>query len=114
LDYFVRKGVSGIRVFPNWHFAAETLMQCDGTLRPRQLEKLKTLIDRAAARRLVVDVSFTIDTVKSPEGATCLKASDYNTALQTAVGALAGRSNVLFDLQNEHDKNRPRPDAAHP
>src|SRR6059036_3946089 len=34
LDYFVRKGLSGLRVFPNWQFPGDTLMQCDGTLRP--------------------------------------------------------------------------------
>jgi hypothetical protein len=114
LDYFVRKGVSGLRVFPNWQFPADTLMQCDGTLRPVQLEKLKTFLDRAAEKGLVVDVSFTIDTVKSPQGSPCLSASAYNTALQAATAALAGRPNLLFDLQNEHDKNLPPPDAAHP
>ena len=114
LDYFVRKGLSGLRVFPNWQFPGDTLMHCDGTLRPLQLEKLKTLVDRAAEKGLVVDVSFTIDTVKTPQGSPCLNASGYNTALQAATGALAGRSNLLFDLQNEHDKNLPPADAAHP
>src|SRR5262249_42827397 len=49
-----------------------------------------------------------------PQGAPCLGASGYSAALQAVTAALAGRSNVLFDLQNEHDKNLPPPDAAHP
>src|SRR5437773_9419306 len=113
-DYLISKGVSGIRVFPNWQFRAETLMECDGTLRPLQLEKLKTLIDRAAAKRLVVDVTFTIDTVKNPTGRQCLRASDYKNALEAVTGALAGKTNILADLQNEHDKNRPPADSSHP
>src|SRR5947209_286491 len=114
LDYFVRKGVSGVRIFPNWQFGSETLMQCDGALRRLQLDKLRMLVDRAAAKGLVVDVSFTIDTVRNAQGGQCLTAADYNTALQTATAALAGKKGVLFDLQNEHDKNRPPADASHP
>src|SRR5207249_4003980 len=32
----------------------------------------------------------------------------------SATSALAGKTNVLFDLQNEHDKNLPPADAQHP
>jgi len=113
LDYFVSKGVAGVRVFPNWQFRSETLMDCDGMLRPRQLAKLKKLVDRAAAKRLVVDLSFTIDVVKNTDDKQCLSAADYKQALETITTALVGKMNVLFDLQNEHDKNRPRPDEMH-
>src|SRR5205085_1551558 len=68
LQYLASKGVSGVRIFPNWQAPGETLMQCDGALRPLQLEKLTRLIDRAAANGLVVDVSFTIDTVTNTDG----------------------------------------------
>ena len=113
LDYFVSKGVAGVRVFPNWQFRSETLMGCDGMLRPRQLAKLKKLVDRAAAKRLVVDLSFTIDVVRNADDKQCLSAADYKQALETVTTALAGKTNVLFDLQNEHDKNRPPADETH-
>src|SRR5437868_14828885 len=48
-DYLARHGLSGIRVFANWQFRDETLMDCSGSLRRRQLDKLVMLIDRAAA-----------------------------------------------------------------
>ena len=114
LEYLVSKGVSGVRIFPNWQSPGETLMQCDGALRPLQLEKLTRLIDRAAAKGLVVDVSFTIDTVKNTAGHQCLSASDYKKALDTVTSSLAGKTSILFDLQNEHDKNRPPADSSHP
>jgi hypothetical protein len=113
LDYFVRKRVGGVRVFPNWQFRSETLMDCDGALRPRQLAKLKKLVGRAVAKRLVVDLSFTIDVVKNAQEKQCLGAADYKHGLETVTTALAGTTNVLFDLQNEHDKNRPPPDGTH-
>ena len=114
LQYLASKGVSGVRIFPNWQSPGVTLMQCDGALRPLQLEKLTRLIDRAAANGLVVDVSFTIDTVKNTDGHQCLSASDYKKALETVTSSLAGKTSILFDLQNEHDKNRPPADSSHP
>ena len=113
LDYFAAKGVAGLRVFPNWQFRSETLMDCNGTLRPLQVAKLKTLVDRAAAKHLVVDLSFTIDVVKNARGTQCLSAAGYKQALEATTVALLGRTNVFFDLQNEHDKNRPPADKAH-
>src|SRR3989442_11487334 len=94
LEYLVSKGVSGVRIFPNWQSPGETLMQCDGALRPLQLEKLKRLIDSAAANGLVVDVSFTIDTVKTTAGHQCLSASDYKKALDTVTSSLAGKTSI--------------------
>src|SRR5207253_57451 len=79
-DYLARHGVSGIRVFANWHFRDETLMDCSGSLRRRQLDKLVMLVDRAAARGLAVDLTFTIDTVKNASGSQCLTATAYKTA----------------------------------
>src|SRR5438552_2538979 len=114
LDFFVRTGISGVRVFPNWQFAGDTLMRCDGTLRRLELEKLRMFVDRTAKKGLIVDVSFTIDTVRNIQGRQCLSAANYGTALQAATAALAGKQGVLFDLQNEHDKNRPPADASHP
>lgn len=89
------KGVGGIRVFPNWYHPAETLMDERGSLRPLQLEKLKRLIDRAAAKRIVVDVSFARETVKG------LNVDGYRKGIEAAAAALKDRRAVLFDLQNE-------------
>ncbi len=113
LDTFVSKDVSGIRVFPNWQFPGETLMACDGSLRPPQLRKLKILIERAAVKNLVVDVSFTLDTVRDAAGRQCLEADAYKAALEHVTRELAPYRNALFDLQNEHDKNLPPVDARH-
>jgi len=112
-DYFVRKKIAGVRVFPNWHFRSETLMQCDGTLRPLQRDKLVKFAARAAAKNLIVDATFTIDTVRDETGRQCLSAGGYNRGLQLATDALRPYRNALFDLQNEHDKNLPPPDDAH-
>jgi hypothetical protein len=112
--YLASKGVSGVRIFPNWQFREETLMRCDGGLRPPQLAKLKLFIDRAAVNAFVVDVSFTLDTVKDARGRQCLSAAAYKSALTSATGALTTTRNVLFDLQNEFDKNLPPADPAHP
>ena len=113
-DYLVSRGAAGVRVFPNWQFRSETLMDCAGKLRPLQLRKLTMFVDRAAAKRLVVDVSFTVDVVRNSQGRQCLSAANYKQALGSVTAALRGRTNVLFDLQNEHDKNRPPPDRSHP
>ena len=108
LDYFAASGVSGIRVFPNWHVRNETLIDGSGNLRPVQLRKLEVLIGRAAAKRLVVDLSLTHDTVPG------LTPPDYLRGVQATAAALRGRTNVLFDLQNELDHHVPAADARHP
>ena len=118
LQYFVDSGISGLRVFPNWQDTSETLMHCDGTLRSLQMQKLQLLVDRAALKQLVVDVSFTLDTVKLSGPETCMTAPAYRDGLQTATTALVGKTNVFFDLQNEMDHGTPPrlpiPDPGHP
>jgi hypothetical protein len=107
LDYFQALGVGGIRVFPNWHARDDTVMDASGHLRPLQLQKLRLLIDRASAKGIVVDLTFTHDTVRD------LGASDYLRGVQATAAALRGKTNLLFDLQNELDHHVPSSDARH-
>jgi hypothetical protein len=108
LDFLYSAGVRGLRVFPNWHHPGETLMDAAGRLRPLQLKKLQRLIAQAAARRMAVDLSFTLDTISG------LTADAYKRGLQSVARQLKGRTNVFFDLQNELDKHLPPRDSQHP
>jgi hypothetical protein len=98
------KGIDGIRIFPNWLNwgtpptpASDTLIDAAGALRPTVLTKFLHVLDLAKTHGLVVDVSFTCDTV------TGLNHTNYKTGLTAATNALAGDSyrHVFFDLQNE-------------
>ena len=103
-------GVDGVRVLPNWK--PPYLMAADGSLNHAVLEKLVTLVDYAADAGLVVDVTFTHETVpgltdpesyrRGPnpgcEGSGC-------GGIVGATARLAGKKNVMFDLQNEWSKN---------
>ena len=62
--------VHGVRVFPNWwgdpctlRSGADTLIDVDGGIRPEAWRQLQAVLDRAAAHRLVVDLSLTRETV---------------------------------------------------
>ena len=105
LQYLATKKVAGIRVFPNWQDPSSTLMDVTGALRCLQLKKLKALVGLAAQNGLVVDLSFTIDTVKdtSTNPPTPMSATAYKTGMQSVATELLGKKNVLFDLQNELD-----------
>lgn len=101
LDYFVSRGIAGIRVWANTpQSAAETLMQCDGTLRDAELRRLRVLIGRAAAKGLVVDLTFTRENVRRGQEP-CLTVPAYAAALAVAAESLADLKTVLFDVQNE-------------
>jgi hypothetical protein len=114
--------VDGIRVMPNWWRYSTELPTPDGNvkavdtlfdpaqpaaLRPAPLAALKTLIERAAAHGLIVDVTFTRETL-TPD----MNADAYREAVVAAARELAPYRNVLFDIQNEFDKNELTPAAV--
>jgi hypothetical protein len=111
-SYLERK-VQGVRIFPNWwgdscalRSAADTLIDVDGRIRPETWRTLQTVLDSAAAHRLVVDLSLTRETVTdNGTPARTLAFDAYAEALMTLVGStdyMKGRyPHVMIDVQNE-------------
>lgn len=131
--YLRLKGVDGVRIFPNWwdvrqdvwtypsttyYFAADTLVAPNGTLRSSSLTKFREVLDIAKQEGLLVDVSFSAESVAecasgncpagAPDGA-YLSLTNYRNAVANVAGILAGAGSaykhVLFDLQNEYNLN---------
>jgi hypothetical protein len=112
LDY-LKTRVDGIRVFPNWweyacppRSGTDTLFDLQGEIRLAVWQAVDTLLTEAGARRLIVDLSFSRESVTdngSPPRR--LDAEAYQRALTTIVGStkyLKGRHpHVLVDVQNE-------------
>jgi hypothetical protein len=106
-------GAGGVRVLPNWRACDENMYepQCppadDGLfdartneVRPDRLEALRRLVELAGAHDLVVDVTFTRETLE-PE----MSVDAYRNGILRTAEALKPFRNVLFDIQNEFDKN---------
>lgn len=117
-------GVGGIRVFPNWwnwadrsRFADDTLMDADGSLRPERLAKLETVLNKAKAHRLIVDVSFAYETVAGMSSlrddqlgvsqallpVNEVRFERYRGGLERAARALTPYRHIFFDVQNEYN-----------
>jgi hypothetical protein len=118
----------GVRILANWTdwrdlhdpadprepwFARDTLLAPDGTIRRPRMEHLKGVLRRARAAGLVVDLTFTRETVcrRIIESGRCA-ASDsmsvpaYVRAVRAAIAELAAdpsNDHVLVDLQNERN-----------
>jgi hypothetical protein len=112
LTYLARH-VDGIRVLPNWWASTcpvrggtDTLIDLDGQIRPAVWRDLQRLLDVAASEGLLVDVSFTRETVTDTSSpARVLGHAAYQNALVELVGStdfFKGRyPHVLIDVQNE-------------
>jgi hypothetical protein len=112
LDY-LKTRVDGIRVFPNWwdyacppRSGSDTLFDLQGEIRPAVWQTLNTLLNKAGERGLIVDLSFSRESVTdngSPPQV--LGADAYQRGLTAIVGStkyLKGRHpHVLIDVQNE-------------
>ena len=124
-------GFDGVRIFPNWlvytdlndptwprnpGFGDDTLFTPTG-LRPGRLNQLKEILDAAGAAGLVVDLTFTRDTVcGTAPSATCpddqrMSFANYKAAVVETLSALANESerfsHVIVDLQNERNLTGP-------
>jgi hypothetical protein len=107
LAYLKSRGIDGIRILPNWfHFRCgglSTPADDDGLFTPTGLrhsrwEAFVHVLQRAAAHRLLVDATFTRDTIQG------IGVAAYEAQIQEVARLLAGSyRHVLFDLQNEHD-----------
>ena len=105
--------VDGIRVLPNWWASTcplrsgdDSLIDVDGRIRQPIWKNLQRLLDAASSRSLLVDLTFTRETVTdhgSPPRV--LSHAAYDAALVELIGNrdyLKGRyPNVLVDVQNE-------------
>ena len=112
-------GIDGVRSLPNWwrceaqrqcggHPGADTLFEApSGRLRPDRLDRLRAVLAKAAGHGLVVDLSFTRETVASgPKGAP-LAPEAYAQGIAATLDALGTAApHVFVDLQNEVDHNR--------
>lgn len=134
-QYLKSKGIDGIRIFPNWwrytseyypntpfYFAQDTLIAPDGNLRSGPLTKLLEVLNLAKSWGLIVDLSFSAETVRDCPADNCLSINYDSTLdltpLRDGVVALAtvlsnagsAYKHVFFDIQNESDKpsNGPR------
>lgn len=130
--YLKSKGVDGVRIFPNWwdirsdvwnanptyYYSGNTLFAPNGTIRSTRLSTFLNVLDIAKQEGLLVDVSFSAETVASCVGCSgTLPSGDYITFndYASAIGSItttlanAGSSDkhVLFDLQNEYNLNGP-------
>ena len=107
------EGFDGIRIFPNWWsyscagdqsvnvHAADTLFTSGTGLRHGKWNLLIQVLDRAAAHGLLVDVSFSRETV-----AGLTSVANYQEQIRTVASRLAGgHRHVFFDIQNEFDKS---------
>jgi len=124
-------GVDGIRIFPNWwtlnqpypttfYYAQDTLIDTSGNLRSGTLSKLLDILDIAKNAGLVVDVSFSAESVGYCPGNNCeafnpniggLTKSELQGALEDLTYTLASYGSaykhVLFDIQNEANEVGP-------
>jgi hypothetical protein len=114
LDFIRRElGFDAIRVFPNWWGydrkarpcpapRDDTLFDAQGNVRSGPLDRLHTLLRETRARGLIVDLSFTRETVAGD-----MPVEAYQRALQRTAFLLREYRHVVFDLQNERDLDRP-------
>jgi len=125
LQYLKDRGVDGVRIMPNWwtaprlyasgnplQYAQDTLFQPDGSLRAVTRDHLYEYLNRAKQAGVVVDLSFSPETVSSNEnggGPTALTWEAYKTGLRQITVALRDRGDrhVMFDIANEGNINGP-------
>jgi hypothetical protein len=106
------KGFNCVRVWANWYYEGLTpsdyknylVMNKWGDLNATNMNRLKSLISEAFNNGLVVDVTFTRDTIAriEPNGVPqCMGFDDYRVGVADVAAQLTAFDNVFFDLQNE-------------
>ena len=124
LQYLKDRGVHGVRIFPNWwhaphlysagplKYAQDTLFDPSGNLRPLYRDHLYEYLNRAKQAGMVVDLSFSPETVSSnfdTGGPDNLTWEEYKNGLRQITVALRDRGDrhVMFDIANEANINGP-------
>jgi hypothetical protein len=111
-------GIDGIRVMPNWWtqtaristrtFAGDTVIDANGNIQSGPWNNLVWVLDRARAHGLLVDVSFSAESVACDGcGGPSLDYAHFKAGIGTITSWLASASynHVLFDIQNESNKS---------
>ena len=98
------RGFNGIRILPNWPPLSSTtipqtnkLMDGSGNLRSGRLSALINIIQRAQNYGLIVDITFTRETISG------LSAAEFRDGIISATQGLLPYRNIYFDIQNEAD-----------
>ena len=119
LDYLKSKGIDGIRIFPNWWdyqgprnfvFSDSVLMSSNGNIKNDRVSKLKEILDTASSKGMIVDVTFTRDTVSgscSQAGKSIMCPPDYKKGVTSAASLIKDYDNIIIDLQNEASGENP-------
>ena len=103
LTWLHESGVSGVRIFANWHHWCSGANVMDGVIGPRgvvnrtRVDGLKAFLSAASTRGLLVDLSFDREIGTAP-----ITMSQYSAAITQVANQLARFENVLFDIQNEY------------
>jgi len=93
------KGVMGVRVWPN--ATNPRLMRSNGQLDVMALRRLTSIVAQAARRGMIVDMTFTRESVPLLPNDHAFTIAEYRQAITSTANALRDRRNILFDLQNE-------------
>jgi len=119
LDYLKSKGIDGIRIFPNWWdyqgpgnfvFSDSALMSSNGNIKNDRLSRLEQILDAASSRGMLVDITFTRDTVDGPcnqAGNSIMCEEEYKKGVTSVANTIKGRNKIIIDLQNEAEGNNP-------
>jgi hypothetical protein len=119
LEYIRSLGYDGVRILPNWfkycaregspeEFPGDGLFSTTAIQEP-QWAAFKSILDAASARGLLVDVTFTRETITGRQNGVAIEA--YRDQIAEVArrlkddAAAGGYRHVFFDLQNEYDNN---------
>jgi hypothetical protein len=101
LDALRAWGVKLVRVWAHWN---EPIYQSDGALTPVGRGRLTALVDRLAARQLLLElVLLRPGQLPGQRYAVFASESARVRAVESITTALRQRRHVIFDLYNEHD-----------
>ena len=103
LTWLRDSGISGVRIFANWHHWCSGAKVADGVIGPRgvvnreRLDVLEGFLSAASAHGMLVDLSF-----DHGIGTDRITADQYKAGVTRVAKQLAGFENVLFDVENEY------------
>jgi hypothetical protein len=104
LSWLSRHGISGVRIFANWHHwcgggtVNDGVIAPDGSLNEARLAVLRDFLVAASRRGLLVDLSF-----DNELGTASLSLTQYKTAIAALAHRLVNFKNVILDVENEYN-----------
>jgi hypothetical protein len=103
LSWLSSHGISGVRIFTNWHHwcaggaVNDGVIAPDGSLNEARLTVLTNFLTAASQRGLLVDLTF-----DNELGTAALSLGQYKAAVAALSNRLANFKNVIFDVENEY------------